>query len=140
VAAAGRARASRWEADARRDLVRAHALATLAAPDAVLVIDETGILEQGKASCGVGWQHAGSAGKITNRQIGVFAAHVSDTGHAFIDRRLHLPKDWADAPARLAATHVPAAVRVATMIGSADHPLRVPSMFNSLEVQVLYPV
>jgi hypothetical protein len=27
---------------------------TLAAPDAVLVIDETGFLKQGKASCGVG--------------------------------------------------------------------------------------
>jgi hypothetical protein len=29
--------------------------------------------------------------------------------------------------------------RRGTMIGSADHPSRVPSMFDSLEVQVLYP-
>ena len=27
-----------------------------------------------------------------------------------------------------------------TMLGGAGHPVRVPSMFNSLEVQVLYPV
>jgi SRSO17 transposase len=105
---------SRWDADALRDLVRDYAVETLAAPDAVLVIDETGFLKQGKASCGVGRQYTGSAGKITNCQIGVFAAYVSDRGHAFIDRRLYLPKDWTDAPARLAATHVPAAVRFAT--------------------------
>ena len=47
----------RWEADALRDLVRDHALETLADPEAVLVIDETGFLKQGKASCGVGRQY-----------------------------------------------------------------------------------
>jgi SRSO17 transposase len=44
--------------------------------EAVLVIDETGFLKQGKASCGVARQYTGSAGKITNCQIGVFAAYV----------------------------------------------------------------
>src|SRR5882757_7565312 len=48
--------------------------------DAVLVIDETGFLKQGKASCGVARQYTGSAGKITNCQIGVFAAYVSRHG------------------------------------------------------------
>src|SRR4051794_23513675 len=42
---------SRWDADALRDLVRDYALATLAVPDAVLVIDETGFLKQGTSSC-----------------------------------------------------------------------------------------
>jgi SRSO17 transposase len=78
------------------------------------VIDETGFLKQGTSSCGVQRQHTGSAGKITNCQIGVFAAYVSDKGHAFIDRQLYLPKDWTDDPDRLAAAHVPAAVRFAT--------------------------
>src|SRR6059036_2662968 len=62
---------SRWDADALRDLVRAYALATLAVPDAVLVVDETGFLKQGTSSCGVQRQYTGSAGKITNCQIGV---------------------------------------------------------------------
>ena len=83
-----------WDADALRDVVREYALETLADPDAVLVIDETGFLKQGKASCGVGRQYTGSAGKITNCQIGVFAAYASAKGHAFIDRQLYLPKDW----------------------------------------------
>jgi SRSO17 transposase len=62
----------------------------------------------------VGRQYTGSAGKITNCQIGVFAAYVSDKGHAFVDRCLYLPKDWTDNPERRAKAHVPEAVRFAT--------------------------
>jgi len=94
--------------------VRDYALETLADPDAVLVIDETGFPKQGKASCGVGRQYTGSAGKITNCQIGVFAAYVSRHGHALIDRALYLPKAWADDAARRAAAHVPPGIRFAT--------------------------
>src|SRR6202790_5883070 len=104
----------RWDADALRNIVRDYALETLADPDAVLVLDETGFLKQGKASCGVGRQYTGSAGKITNCQIGVFAAYVSRHGHAFIDRALYLPKAWTDDPARMAAAHVPARTGFAT--------------------------
>jgi SRSO17 transposase len=105
---------SHWDADVLRDLVRDYAVETLACPDAVLVIDETGFLKQGKASCGVGRQYTGSAGKITNCQIGVFGAYVSDKGHALIDRQLYLPKSWTSAPERLAAAHVPPEVTFAT--------------------------
>src|SRR3954449_4782063 len=98
---------AQWDAEALRDLVRDYAVETLADPEAVLVIDETGFLKQGRASCGVGRQYTGSAGKIANCQIGVFAAYVSRHGHAFIDRALYLPKAWTDDPARRAATHIP---------------------------------
>jgi SRSO17 transposase len=104
----------RWEADALRDLVRDYALETLADAEAVLVLDETGFLKQGKASCGVARQYTGSAGKITNCQIGVFAAYVSRHGHGFIDRALYLPQAWADDPARLAAARVPPGTAFAT--------------------------
>ena len=104
----------RWNADALRDMVRDYALETLADEDAVLVIDETGFLKQGKASCGVARQYTGSAGKITNCQIGVFASYVSRHGHAFIDRALYMPKEWTDARARLKAAHVPETVGFAT--------------------------
>jgi SRSO17 transposase len=104
----------RWDPDALRDIVREYALETLADEDAVLVIDETGFLKQGKASCGVARQYTGSAGKITNCQIGVFAAYVSRHGHAFIDRALYLPKEWTDDRKRLKAAHVPDGVGFAT--------------------------
>ena len=104
----------RWDADALRDIVREYVVEHLTDQDAVLVIDETGFLKQGKASCGVARQYTGSAGKITNCQIGVFAAYVSDRGYAFIDRALYLPKAWAEDPARRAAAHVPQQIAFAT--------------------------
>jgi SRSO17 transposase len=52
-------------------------------------------------------QYTGSAGKITNCQIGVFATYTSRHGHAFIDRELYLPKAWTDDAARMKAAHVP---------------------------------
>ena len=105
---------ARWNADALRDVVREYVVETLSDPDAVLVVDETGFLKQGKASCGVGRQYTGSAGKITNCQIGVFGAYVSEKGHAFIDRALYLPRTWADNPARMASAHVPSGTTFAT--------------------------
>lgn len=104
----------RWDADGLRDIVRAYALETLADPDAVVVLDETGFLKKGHASCGVARQYTGSAGKVTNCQIGVFATYVSRHGHAFIDRALYLPREWISNPARLAAAQVPPEVGFAT--------------------------
>ena len=103
-----------WDADGLRDIVREYVVEHLADDDAVLVLDETGFLKQGHTSCGVARQYTGSAGKITNCQIGVFATYVSRHGHAFIDRALYLPKAWTDDPARLSAAHVPETIGFAT--------------------------
>src|SRR3954467_4688089 len=105
---------SHWNADALRDVVRDPVIETLGAPEAVLVIDETGFLKQGHASWGGGRQYTGAGGKIPNCQIGVFAAYVSDKGHAFIDRQLYLPKAWTGDPARMTAAHGPAGITFAT--------------------------
>lgn len=103
-----------WDADALRDIVCDYVVEALGDPQAVLVIDETGFLKQGRSSCGVARQYTGSAGKITNCQIGVFASYVTPAGHAFIDRALYLPKSWTNDPDRLAKAHVPEAVEFAT--------------------------
>ena len=105
---------ARWDAEALRDVVRDYVVETLAEPDGVLIVDETGFLKQGRSSCGVARQYTGSAGKITNCQIGVFAAYVSGQGHAFVDRALYLPKAWTDDPDRMAAAHVPPTAKFAT--------------------------
>lgn len=104
----------RWDADALRDIVRDYVVEHLGDDDAILVIDETGFLKQGRASCGVGRQYTGSAGKITNCQIGVFASYVSNKGHAFIDRALYLPKAWTSDPDRPTAAHVAETATFAT--------------------------
>ena len=103
-----------WDAAAVRDDLRAYVVEHLGAPDAVLVIDETGFLKKGTQSVGVQRQYSGTAGRIENCQIGVFLAYASPHGHAFLDRALYLPQAWAaDAPRREAAG-VPPAVGFAT--------------------------
>src|SRR5262245_29994174 len=103
-----------WDADGLRDIVCDYVLETLADADAILVLDETGFLKHGKASCGVARQYTGSAGKVTNCQVGVFASYVSCHGHAFVDRTLFLPREWTDDPVRMMTAHVPAHVSFTT--------------------------
>jgi SRSO17 transposase len=104
--------------------VRGYVVDPLAAEDAGLGVDETGVLKQGRASCGVGRPSTGSAGKITNGQIGVVAADVSRHGHAFVDRALYLPKAWTSDAVRMAGSHVPATTSFATKpaLAGHDHP------------------
>ncbi len=107
-------RTARWDADAVRDDLRAYVVEHLGDAEAVLVIDETGFLKKGSKSVGVARQYSGTAGRIENCQIGVFLAYASPRGHAFLDRALYLPKNWAEDAARWEAAGVPPDVRFAT--------------------------
>ena len=73
----------------------------------MLIVDETGFLKKGTKSVGVKRQYSGTAGRIENCQIGVFLAYRSPRGHAFVDRALSLPQDWADDEARRREAKVP---------------------------------
>src|SRR5215210_8699764 len=59
-------RTARWDADAVRDDLAAYVVEHLGDPDAVLVIDETGLLKKGSKSVGVARQYSGTAGRIEN--------------------------------------------------------------------------
>ena len=81
----------------------------------MLVLDETGFLKKGRHSVGVARQYSGTAGRIENCQVGVFLGYASPNGHALIDRRLYLPKDWIeDAERRRRRLGVPDDVTFAT--------------------------
>lgn len=105
---------SRWSADVLCERVRNHALEALADRDGVLIIDETGFLKKGTHSVGVARQYSGTAGRIENCQVGVFAAYASRWGQALIDRQLYLPKSWAGDPARRDSAQVPDEMAFAT--------------------------
>jgi SRSO17 transposase len=98
---------SSWSADALRERVRAYVKEALGDAAGVLVVDETGFLKKGTRSVGVGRQYSGTAGRIENCQIGVFACYASRWGQALIDRALYLPRDWAEDPERRQRAHVP---------------------------------
>ena len=103
-----------WDPEADRAALRRYVLQHVGDPDAVLVLDETGFRKKGHHAAGVARPYSGTAGKVDNCQIGVFASYVSRHGHAFVDRRLYLPKEWTEDAQRLKAAHVPKDVSFAT--------------------------
>ena len=103
-----------WEADALRDEQVGVVLAGLGEEDAVLAIDETGFIKQGKKSVGVKRQYTATTGKIDNCQIGVFLSWQTSKGHALIDRALYLPEEWAEDGERRRGAGVPEEVAFAT--------------------------
>jgi SRSO17 transposase len=99
-----------WDDEAVMAELRGHAREVLGHPDAVLILDPSGFPKTGTESCGVARQWCGRLGKQDNCQLGVFLAYAAPGGYAPLDRRLYLPKDWADDPARRAKCHVPEGV------------------------------
>ena len=66
-------------------------------------------------SAGVSRQYTGTAGRIENCQVGVFAAYVTpDGGRALIDRELYLPEKWASDRDRCRAAGIGDEVAFAT--------------------------
>jgi SRSO17 transposase len=82
--------------------------------DGVLVFDPSAFVKQGKKSVGVQRQWCGRLGKVENCQVGVFLGYVSHQGHALVDSRLYLPKEWTRDRKRMSEAGVPRGVRFAT--------------------------
>jgi SRSO17 transposase len=107
--------AARWDEDAVRDALGRYVAAHLGDAAAVLVADETGFEKSGVCSAGVQRQYTGTAGKITNCQIGVFLAYAVPGGaRALIDRDLYVPRSWTGDRERCAAAGIPEETRFAT--------------------------
>ncbi len=74
----------------------------------------------------------------------MFATYASRHGHAFIDRRLYLPKAWTDNPARMAAAHVPPGTVFATKPALArqmiDHAIAADVPFSWVAADTVYGV
>jgi SRSO17 transposase len=96
-----------WDADAGRDALRWSILDHRRDPEAVLVIDETGVLKKGQHSAGVARQYSGTAGRVEPCQSGVFVAYASRHGQVLLDRELSLPKEWTGDPARCQRAGIP---------------------------------
>jgi SRSO17 transposase len=85
-------------------------------PVTTWIVDDTGFLKQGTHSVGVQRQYTGSAGKITNCQIGVSLAVATSNDQIPVDFELYLPTTWAEDPARRAEAKIPDAVTFKTKI------------------------
>jgi SRSO17 transposase len=93
-----------WDADGVRDRLMGYVAAELGDPGGVLIADETGFLKSGRHSAGVQRQYTGTAGKITNCQVGVFLSYAVPAAgtRVLVDRELYVPKSWTEDPGRRA--------------------------------------
>lgn len=98
---------SSWSADVLCGLVRRYVVDAPGDADGVLVVDEIGFVKKGDHSVRVARQYSGTAGRVENCQVGVFAAYASRFGHALIDRRSYLPRSWAEDQAQRRRAKVP---------------------------------
>jgi len=107
---------SEWDDHQARLVAADYALGALTKREPVenWIIDDTGWLKQGKHSVGVQRQYTGSAGKITNCQIGVSLTLATRTEHLPVDFELYLPRSWADDPKRRAEGRIPDHVQFKT--------------------------
>jgi SRSO17 transposase len=85
--------------------------------EAVLIVDDTTLLKQGRHSVGVARQYSGQAGKTTNCQCLVSLTLARGEVPVPIALRLFLPKEWTATPARLDRAGVPAAACTARTKG-----------------------
>lgn len=88
-------------------------------PITTWIVDDTGFLKQGNHSVGVQRQYTGSAGKITNCQIGVSLAVASSSEQIAVDFELYLPECWTENAARRSEARIPEDVKFKTKIEQA---------------------
>ena len=102
-------RDSPWSDREVRRVAAQHAIEAMTAeqPIQAWIIDDTGFLKQGSHSVGVQRQYTGSAGKITNCQIGVSLSVTTRSAHVPIDFELYLPKSWTEDAERREECHIP---------------------------------
>lgn len=71
------------------------------------ILDDTGFPKSGDHSVGVQRQYTGTAGKITNCQVGVSLTIATAREHLPIDFELYLPRSWTDDPGRRSEARIP---------------------------------
>jgi SRSO17 transposase len=74
------------------------------------VVDDTGIVKDGKHSPGVKRQYSGTLGKIGNCQITVSVHAVGERGTLPLGWSLYLPEEWSDDRERRRKAKIPEAV------------------------------
>ena len=107
---------AKWSDDLIRAEASRFALSAMTAKEKVeaWIVDDTGFLKQGKHSVGVQRQYTGSAGKVTNCQLGVSLVVATPSDQVPIDFALYLPTSWTRDRTRRTEARIPADVEFAT--------------------------
>lgn len=98
---------SPWESAPLEALLVEKADMLVGGPEAVLIVDDTAIVKQGKHSVGVARQYCGELGKRANCQSLVSITLATAEVPIPVALRLYLPRTWTEDAARLKRGGVP---------------------------------
>jgi hypothetical protein len=76
-------------------------------PEAIFVVDDSGVPKKGEKSVGVARQYSGTLGKVDNCQVGVYEAYVRPLGQCLVEEDLYLPEDWCQNQRRRQEAEIP---------------------------------
>ena len=97
----------KWDEEKLRDRCQKIVATEHAHPEAIGVVDESGVAKSGKETVGVGRQWNGNRGKVDNCVVGVHLSYATPGFQCLLDSALYMPKDWADDPERRKKTTCP---------------------------------
>jgi SRSO17 transposase len=117
---------SAWSDHEVRRAAARYAIGEMTTSEAISswIIDDTGMLKQGKHSVGVQRQYTGSAGKITNCQIAVSLTVATPSEKLPIDFELYLPASWTEDAGKRKEARIPAGVTFKTKLALAIDMMR----------------
>jgi SRSO17 transposase len=97
----------KWDEEKLRDRCQQLVAHDHEHPEAIGVVDESGVAKSGKDTVGVGHQWCGNRGKVDNCVVGVHLNYAAPGFQCLLDSAVYLPKDWANDPVRREQNYVP---------------------------------
>lgn len=104
----------RWEEEKLRDGCQQIVAQEHKHPQAIGIVDESGVPKSGDDTVGVDRQWCGRTGKVDNCVVVVHISYATDDFQCLLDSSVYLPKSWANDPQRRAKAHVPEEVEFRT--------------------------
>ena len=101
---------SPWALEPVETVLWEKADAMVGGQDAVLIIDDTALIKQGRHSVGVAHQYCGQLGKNANCQSMVSLTLARNEVPVTIGLHLYMPESWTSDPARMRDAGVPAEI------------------------------
>jgi SRSO17 transposase len=105
---------SKWDEEELHDRSQQMIAKDHAHPEAIGIVDESGVSKSGDGTVGVKSQWNGHRGKVDNCVVGVHLCYVTPDFECLMSSGLYLPEDWVNDPDRREKAHVPVEVTFRT--------------------------
>lgn len=97
----------KWDEEKLHDRCQQMVATDHAHPEAIGVVDESGVAKSGDDTVGVSRQWNGNLGKVDNCVVGVHLCYAAPGFQCLLGSGLFLPEDWANDPVRRKKTTFP---------------------------------